>query len=279
MKKNKNQSYWDSLSLSDWNNCFPPWRPNLQEQHAYSQLINKYLKPSSNLAILGSTPEIRSILAHKQLPVDIIDTSSNMYQSMSKLSQSNLKENFIKKDWIKFFQQHQPNYDLILGDLVLRLLSENDLKQLFLGLSKSLAKQGKLIFRVDISKKHSDTPPSILNLLKKMQNKKLTEKQIVDQLFLLLSNYYIKPSKKVDLEKIKKLINNYHLSHKLSKKESIMLQNLINKWTFIPLSFYKRTKSHINKLIKPYFHEIYSSKTQYLFSNIQLIVWQKNFNL
>src|SRR3990170_5425162 len=131
--KKRKIAYWDKITISDWANTSPPWRPSLKEQKIIGELIKiiSFKALNCNIALLGVTPEIRSILAKQRLSVDIIDYSFNMYTIASQFSQANPNENYFQKDWLSFFKQcKSARYDLILGDLIFRLLPTTTLETL-----------------------------------------------------------------------------------------------------------------------------------------------------
>lgn len=275
--KNKTRSYWDAITTSDWASTNPPWRPNAKEQKLLEELINKNCPKASNckIALLGATPEIRSILAKQSLPVDVIEYSQNMYSTMSRLSQKNSKEVYFQKDWLSFFkQQKTASYDFVLGDLIFRLLPTTTLEPLLKYLGRSLKKNGRLLFRTHLGKKHKQAAP-LSNLIKGFNKTGLQEEKIADNLFFPLSEYFVESNNQVDLKKMKTVVNKYP-KQAISNKRKQILQSLVDKWMSTPLSFYVRDKSDINRLMSPFFQQAHIYPSQYdNLINVNIMLWRK----
>lgn len=274
----RSRSYWDSITASDWANTNPPWRPSAKEQKIIEKLIKSShgKNPNYKIALLGATPEIRSILAKQHLSVDVIDYSANVYATAGQISQVNPKENYHEKGWIDFFKQSKTEkYDLILGDLILRLLTNNATLTLSKYVARALKKNGLLVLRVHISKKHVQVLPPFSKLIEQLQKNGLEEEEITDSLFFPISEYFIKRSCEVDLKKLRQAVNEYRLQ-KISKGRKQILQAFVNKWTHVPLTFYMRTKFDIDKLLAPFFKNIRIYPGQYNnLINIHIVIWQK----
>jgi hypothetical protein len=180
----KKKSDWDGITHSLWNKYAPPWRPSKEEQKYYEKTI-KVIKPGSCL-LLGSTPEIRDILAKNNIETDIIDSSIHMIFEMERLMscKSNTNERYMVQDWQKAGLKKR--YDLIIGDLILRNIpygtQENFLQVIKGWLRGSLVLREHYINKRMIKMKPNDIINNTVNELKET-GKKETQSIIISRLF------------------------------------------------------------------------------------------------
>jgi hypothetical protein len=100
-----------------WENVLPPSRPSLQQlQHL--GLVIEHVPRDVPVAVMGSTPEYRDLLALHGFPdVTVIDLSPSFYHSMSLLRSTRSAEHFDESDWSAHFARTPGRYGLVLSDL------------------------------------------------------------------------------------------------------------------------------------------------------------------
>lgn len=110
---------WDEKTwYRFWKKCEPPWRPSKGEIRFYEKIVKKILKKSENpkVLVLGSTPEIRDLLAkYRQIEVTIIDLNMPVYRAWTRLMKhKNPREKLIRADWLKM-PLPADYFDLVFG--------------------------------------------------------------------------------------------------------------------------------------------------------------------
>lgn len=276
-KKNiSKENFWEQTTVEEWTGINYPWKPNDTELSNISKILKK-LNKSSKVALLGSTPEIRSLARNEKIKLDVIDLSKKMYYEMNKISRSSKNEKFIKSDWIKYFSKKKNTYDLIIGDLIERLLPENKLILLSKNLNKALKPKGRILLRGDyyIDRKQN-SKLNIKSEINKLVKTKLTNPEIVDRLFFGLSPEFINISEKISLIKMKKKLIKIKTPQNFTNQEIEIINLLIQRWSYSPLSFYCRTAQKIESIWKQNFTADDKIEKR-IFNNriIALRLWQR----
>lgn len=131
MQQDLKSNAWDYADF--WKNFREPARPNPSE----IEILAPHINSQTNVLILGSTPEYRDLCATKNAKVTVVDYDKATYQSLSKLmKQSSRQETFIHSNWLNV--NLAPEYDLILGDHVINLITKDQLPQLFQNVHNAL---------------------------------------------------------------------------------------------------------------------------------------------
>lgn len=118
MEKNIVDLWGDWWKL--WNLIGPPWRPAKKDIDFWENRI-KELKKDKNLKVLllGSTPEIRDMLAKNNVCLTLLEANRSMYDAMSKIRKvKEGKEKLVIGNWLKadkIFEKDQ--FDVVMGDL------------------------------------------------------------------------------------------------------------------------------------------------------------------
>lgn len=140
-----NRSHWNEITSAGWQTFSSPWRPSVLEVSVYKKFIDK-IKPHSVL-LLGSTPEIRDILATLEKKVVVSDFSLHMIQQMGELMKISKRfEVWQVENWLNMVSSENM-YDLVIGDLTLRLIDFNKQEKLLKIIYKVLKKNGSCILR------------------------------------------------------------------------------------------------------------------------------------
>lgn len=225
-----NKNRWESEKRSSqrWERFVnSPWRPSGQDIENYKKGIQS-LKQKGNAKIrsliLGATPELRDLAATPEGEVTVADYSLNMLRQMAKLTKlaDKRKEKWILADWRKLFLSGENSFELILGDLILRLIPHKEQSILLKKIADSLTPQGFFITRIHfINKSFQDIhSQEIINEVLKLSYLSAAEKanlivsrildknsvpyrncrQIKDMSVSDINGYYSKNIKKIKVE-------------------------------------------------------------------------------
>jgi len=121
-KKKQTTDSW-KIFLQNWRRVTSPGRPTLGEIKIYEKFgFSNLKKKDSKILILGSTPELRDMLAlHKNVQVCLVDINLDATLAMTELmknKRAKQKETWIRGNWLNV--PLQGNYfDIIYGDFVI----------------------------------------------------------------------------------------------------------------------------------------------------------------
>lgn len=271
LKRKTNNIFWEKIKASQWEKLYYPWRPNQQELFLVENWIiqKKVSTKNIKIAILGSTPEYRNICSKYNLSVDIVDLSNNMYQQMSTLSLSNKKEKFYQNDWINHLSIHLNCYDIIIGDLVDRLMDKKMNLKMYNCIKNSLKKEG-----VFIRRSHVFINKNMASIFK-LKIEENSEK-FADKLFFILSPQCLKGNY-ININKMKRIVIK-SINSTDDKKLKKCLNIFLERWTTSFTNYYLWSENFYSKISNYNFVLIncfknYLDKNQY----IETSLWQKNF--
>jgi len=140
--------HWDKEGFS-WIKLSNSWRPSAETLEVYANYL-KVVPPNSRILILGSTPELRDMVArsHPESQVYICDFSWKMMLLMSTLcvDANPDKEIWVKSNWLEmpFPDQY---FDVVMGDMVFVQFSPSDEPALLKVVNRILKQSGLLITR------------------------------------------------------------------------------------------------------------------------------------
>lgn len=146
--------YWDD-QLYAWSNHPAPIRPSANVIDLYRCFLKEVLKQDSqkspkNILILGSTPELRDLVAEvKNVSIYVADISFQMPAAMLRLTKhvDPLSENWIRCNWLELpFPEHF--FDIVLGDLVLQQVPPESESALLEKVASLIKKEGAFISRL-----------------------------------------------------------------------------------------------------------------------------------
>lgn len=174
-----------------WPHLTPPWRPSEGDIAMYRKLCGSKLR--GNILILGSTPELRDLVAQEQrehLPV-LVDGSIAMLNTTTELLSRADPDNeiWIKSDWCSVPLENE-SFDLILGDMVWWVLSVQQQSRVQEKIAQLLKKDGLFISRFRM---HNDalidvSPSHIIEKYTRQVNNVKTERSVLRN--ALLSELY-----------------------------------------------------------------------------------------
>jgi hypothetical protein len=244
--KNKNVAIkvWRDVA-QDYARLIIPNRPSPQDCEIYGKLIKQAIGriKGARILILGSTPEIRSILytytSLNGARVFCIDINSTMYQAMKNfIARADLKEKFIKKNWLatNFPNQY---FDLVLGDEIICNIPKRLHQNLFIEISRILKNNHYFITRHNLFIHSRNTPQQIiLSIIKKIDQGEISFQTAINHLYITL--FYNKvqrtPENRVcmneeleDIEHFYKVIKN----KKYKKILGVLIKVFKENWGFV----------------------------------------------
>jgi len=137
---------WDAQT--SWPYTLPPGRPSLFHIQQFYQSIVSRFPPSTraglHAAVLGSTPELRSLLFELGIEhITVIDHSALFYQRMSALPVTRSpSERFVNSDWVDALQRRPGHFDVIVSDLTSGNLPFNRRSVFYAAVARSLRNDG-----------------------------------------------------------------------------------------------------------------------------------------
>jgi|GEM_PF-5899337 len=196
-KSQKVTEVWGEISRG-YSKLVIPNRPSAGDCANYSTLIHSVLKniKRPKIMIMGSTPELRSILYtytfRQGAQIFTTDLSPDMNQAMREFvvpaTTTELKEGFLHGSWLKTnFPDN--SFDLVVGDEVICNISADEHQNLFSEISRILKKGGHWITRHNfyLAKNKKQSPKSIiLGIVNGINQGRYTFQYGINILYLLL---------------------------------------------------------------------------------------------
>ncbi|OGD29608.1 hypothetical protein A2833_02245 [Candidatus Azambacteria bacterium RIFCSPHIGHO2_01_FULL_44_55] len=161
-------SAWE-WGASSYGNIMVPSRPSEGDLKNYERVIDAAIDNSNRVVVLGTTPQIRNMLAGFNGEIMIADFSQKMYRvTESRVTSAVLaKENFIRANWLHLSSiVPRGSVDLVVGDLVFNNIHP-EARDKFVNMIGSLLKPGGIFLtRVKLhnSRWHSADPIDIVKL-------------------------------------------------------------------------------------------------------------------
>jgi len=252
----QNKPNWSRVLLQ-WDRYTSPFRPSPKDVENYS-LILKRLKKKKSILLLGSTSEIREILAKQDSLIMIADSSFRMISGMLVFGPliNESKETWVRADWMDLDKFLKNNYfDVIAGDLFLRNIDFELQDKCLRKISKLLKKDGYLVTRIHLLNEeliNLSSTEIIKSVFEEYRYKRIKTELIED---LIASRLFDKNtdfgSKKVNKKAFLNDIKRYKKSVR-NKKEKLVLNNVLEKWDG-ERTWVQRTSREIDKLLLRYF--------------------------
>lgn len=142
--------FWNATYPSRWYEFGPPMRPSKSDVELYRKLILQRKNKTEKAVILGSTPELRDLLAEVGiLTTAVTDFSIGMLEGMTRFLKIAKPENeiWLKANWISAPLSHK-YFDLVISDLPFDQLAKENIKLLLEKIRNILTPEGSLIVRV-----------------------------------------------------------------------------------------------------------------------------------
>lgn len=132
-----------------WSAITPPVRPSAEDVGCFERaILESRLGDGASALILGSTPELRSLAHTHRLATTCCDIDKNVYVAVSTLRTAQGEETFIHENWLNLTPP--PQYDLIVGDLSLNMLTPQQIEELVPRLAALLSAGGVCVQRVNV---------------------------------------------------------------------------------------------------------------------------------
>lgn len=167
---------WDVQS--HWHLMLPPSRPSAR----YLEFVRIYVERmprDANIAVLGSTPELRDLCVEAGRPnVHVLERSDAFHAACSELLvYENPSEVLHLGEWLDVLPTMSVSFDLILSDLTLGNVPYEHRSEFFSGISEALRPGG---FFLDKVLTHSGVPLPLASLDEKYRNAPLNLKTLND---------------------------------------------------------------------------------------------------
>jgi ubiquinone/menaquinone biosynthesis C-methylase UbiE len=164
-----NEEIWSKMS-NDWAVGVPPWRPSKGEINIYEDYVQKILHKCNGKCkalIMGSTPELRDMLAKYEIDVTLVDINPNMARAMTELLEySDGKEKIVNANWLNM-PIKESQFDIILCDQGLHHIFFEDWEKQLTEVSRLLKNEGYFLNGiVTVEEKEKITAAKIVNILK-----------------------------------------------------------------------------------------------------------------
>ena len=246
---------WESV-VSKWDKYASPFKLSGGDVRNYEAIL-KRTTSKEKVLILGATPEIRDLAAKMNLNVIVADFSLKMLKGMldSAKYKARYKEKWIIADWLDLDRFLKNNYfDVILGDLVLRNI-EPELQSDFLDkISKLMTPEAFFITRIHFVNENLlnfDINNIIAEVFDKNFNlgNNFLEDLIASRLFDRNTDFKQHSINKISFAKN---IYDYLKNFKRNKREEIVLNNVLRKWSG-EMTWTQRTKKEINDFLEKNF--------------------------
>ena len=161
--------------FTSWSLVLPPSRPDQWQLSAISALIS-LMNRDVPVAVLGSTPEFRDLLAELQFSsVHVFERNRAFYDLTADMRIFDQEEHFVEGDWLDTLHATKFRYGVILSDLTSGNIAYEDRRRFYEGIARVLLPDGLFIDRVlfhpkphlsiqSLSAKYSELPLNLLTV-------------------------------------------------------------------------------------------------------------------
>lgn len=256
--------FWDQVDDERWTETFPPWRPTIRERQQFASVMAEHR--GGRTALMGSTPELRDLLAAAQRRTDVIEQSASMYRVMSSRCRNTSLETFQESDWLAWFERcPDASYELIFGDLIVRILPDEVVAPLFVQLRRVLAPGGSLCLRMHIVDGPCQ-PVDPAGLLDRYGRLRLFDEWVVDRLFFSLSEGFFDATGRVDVDAMTRALVD-------AAPNLPLVELFVAKWGSTPLDYYVRSADRLRALAGPAFTPRVLSSQYLLPDTLHIVNW------
>jgi SAM-dependent methyltransferase len=134
--------------MVDWRFVLPPSRPAYWQLTAIRSALNGRNRESP-IAILGSTPEFRDLLAELRFQrVYLFEKNVTFYERMSRLRVYRTREELVHGDWLETLRNFGNTFAFILSDLTSGNLEYQVREEFYKNISRALMPDGIFIDKV-----------------------------------------------------------------------------------------------------------------------------------
>jgi hypothetical protein len=155
-----------------WPSATPPWRPSPGDVAVYRRFATA--KAGGRVLVLGTTPELRDLMADLGATPLLVDMSRAMYAATSSLVRraDPSKESWIEADWCEA-DLPPSSFDLVVGDMIWWGNSVATQRRLCEAIHFTLKPDGVLIGRIRFAvpaRRHEDPIPVVRSCLARLDN-------------------------------------------------------------------------------------------------------------
>ena len=154
------QDAWNIERAKNWHLFLPPARPSKGELAQYERAVLSFsanCHQALTWALLGSTPEIRSLAAKYQHEILCIDKDRGVFETLRLLVNPQHSETFICSDWLT--AENANPVDIFFADGSLNMLPPNKHEALLGKTYNRLTPRGWLLIRVHLAESSKFTSP------------------------------------------------------------------------------------------------------------------------
>ena len=140
---------WDLSMAEQWKFYKPPIRPSEADLEIFGKYINEQIAQKGNdikILILGSTPELRSLVHTFNIPLWVCDYIEENYRELGTLVQHKGKETYVHQDWITLDIGEQ--FDLIFAEASPNVVRKEDVPKVLRNAARHLKKDGVFVAKV-----------------------------------------------------------------------------------------------------------------------------------
>ena len=226
---------WDLSMAEQWKYYKPPIRPS----KADLEIFGKYLKEkiaekgkNIKILILGSTPELRSLVHTFGLSLLVCDYIEDNYRELGKLVEYQGKEIPVHQDWTTMEIGEQ--FDFIFAEASPNVVKREDVPKVLHNAAMHLAHGGLLIAKVWTRRTESRDLPEIL----KLYREKFSHEDFMHSMAVRLYTLCYDPnSGATPLLAVRKLLEEHHTLGMVTDTELQTCANIINEKTKLCLFF------------------------------------------
>jgi len=156
-----------------WDNFEPPTRPSRYDIAVFRKYLDQKIKQkgkNTKVLILGSTPELRSIVSQRKITAYVVDYHKENYRSLTRLKEHKGKEILIQQDWRDL--KLKDKFDLVFAEASLNMLRKDEVGKVIKKVNDALEKDGLFVNKTWILLEKKLTMEGIMKLYRSKYNHK-----------------------------------------------------------------------------------------------------------
>ena len=226
---------WDRSMAEQWKFYKPPIRPSEADLQIFRKYITEKIAEKGDdlkILILGSTPELRSLVHTFNLPVWVCDYIEENYRELGTLVPHKGKETYIHQDWITLDLSEQ--FDLIFAEASPNVVKQEDVPKVLGNAARHLKEDG--VFLAKVWTRRAEVVP-MEDILKRYREKFPDQDfmhAMAVQIYTLCHDSTIPGT---PLLAIRKMLEKYHAQGLVTDEELQTCANIINEKTKLCLFF------------------------------------------
>lgn len=223
------KAMWDLSMAEQWKFYKPPVRPSEADLAIFGKYIEEKIAQKGKdikILILGSTPELRSLVHTFGLPVWVCDYSEENFRALGQLVAVQGVEHYVQQNWITLDLDER--FDLIFGEASPNVVAREDVPAVLRNAERHLAEGGLFLAKVWYHLPQKDSLPEIL--------KRYREEFLGEDFYhaMAVRLYTLCHDPKTDataLFDVRLLLEKYHKQGVVTTEELKSCTNIINEKT------------------------------------------------